>query len=112
MRVRESDLVAVVFSHQESYEDANVLAEAPAGARAGSTEWVASREGALISLAWDWMCTQDNHVQILRAVAPRTNLCVIDTKGYDLPEQAAAGYLWNLIETISWQDHVLASLRK
>jgi len=113
VRFKTHDLRDIVFEHLCSMEDSAVLEDAvqmygDLSRRAGSTEW----EGAgpqPVSLAWDWVLA-DGELQLLAAVLPRTNVQVIDRKGYDLPEAEAAPHIFHLIESLPWRAKVREAL--
>lgn len=73
--------------------------------RAGMTEWQASVRGVAVSMAWDWMQLSDGAVCLLRHVAPRSNLQLLDDLGYDMSSDEALGLLWKKIGSIAWQRH-------
>ncbi|MDF2461980.1 MAG: hypothetical protein K0Q43_215 [Ramlibacter sp.] len=66
------------------------------------TEWVGRCAAGVVSLCWDWAQGADGNLYLLKEVAPRTNLMVIDATGYDRPGDLALPDLWTLIEGIPW----------
>lgn len=104
------------FEHLHSAHDDAVLDDAlQAHGRqtqwAGSTEWQGQGANPPVSLAWDWMVEADGEVRLLRVVPPRTNVQVIDRKGYDLPQAQAIPHLLDLIESLPWRTKVLQALQ-
>ena len=61
--------------------------------------------------AWDWVVEADGEVRLLGVVPPRTNVQVIDRKGYDLPQAQAIPHLLDLIESLPWRTKVLQALQ-
>ena len=108
VRVTAAALREIVFEHYCTLQDSTVLEGEPAGAdrRAGLTEWVGRAGTVRVSLGWDWQELDDGQALPLLEVAPRRNLMVIDTKGYDLPPQAVASHLWEAVRQIHWQPFV------
>lgn len=96
----------IVLVHLCTSIDADVLADAMGGCSAGTTEWTGHHDGQLVTIAWDWVRLQDGAVKPLKVVAPRTNLQLLDAKGYDLFDDVDA--LWGFIENQEWRDHVPA----
>jgi hypothetical protein len=116
VRVPSHALSEIEFEHLYSEQDAAVLDDAAPGHGtrtrwAGSTEWQGVGSSAAVSLAWDWVVLTDGEVRVLSAVVPRTNVQVIDRKGYDLPESDAVPHLLDLIESLPWRDRVLQALQ-
>lgn len=114
VRVREAALVAIVFEHACSVQDFAVLADARRGHgavhSAGVTEWQARCAGRLVSLGWDWVRLDDGALRHAAEVAPRTNIMLIDGRGYDLAADECDAALWKLIEAMPWQATAAASL--
>lgn len=108
VRVTAAALRAIVFEHYCTLQDSAVLEGEPGAAdlRAGLTEWVGVAGGRRISLGWDWQELDDGQALPLLTVAPRSNLMVIDTKGYDLPPEAVASHLWEVVRQIHWQPFI------
>ena len=114
IRERHQALTGIEFQHLYSEQDATVLEEAldlPSAVNwiAGTTEWVADIQGTVASIGWDWVQLHDGAVKALKHVAPRTNLQVIDLKGYDLSFDDAAAILWSVIEKLPWQSEVASA---
>lgn len=115
VRLPSHALSAIEFEHLHSAHDEAVLDDAlqTHGHQtrwAGSTEW--QGQGAdPVSLAWDWVVQADGEVRLLAVVPPRTNVQVIDRKGYDLPQAQAIPHLLDLIETLPWKTRVLQALQ-
>lgn len=115
VRLSSQALCDLEFEHLHSAHDEAVLDDVPAGRGAGtqwagSTEWQGLRASGPVSLAWDWVVLADGEVRVLSAVAPRTNMQVIDPKGYDLPQSQALPHLLGLIESLPWRAKVLHAL--
>lgn len=115
LRLSRVELEGLTLSHLYTFDEPGVLADAgiepSAGVRAGSTEWQGSVEGRVVSLAWDWIQLADGAMQTLPAVAPRTNVRLLDNQGYDslpVPETEA---LWACIARTDWQRQAAEALR-
>jgi len=76
------------------------------GRVAGITEWHGVEQGYPISIGWDWMELQDGDIRPVMVIAPRTNIRLVDAKGYDVSEASAAPFLWALIASLPWQGFV------
>ncbi len=116
VRLPSDALGRIEFEHIRSAHDDAVLDDAlQAHGRqtrwAGSTEWQCQDGAAALSLAWDWVVQADGEMRLLHVVAPRTNVQVIDPKGYDLPQDEAIPHLLDLIESLPWRTKVLQALR-
>jgi len=106
IRLRADELAVLQLDHLCTIDDAAVLDDAWPGAcalRAGTTEWEGEYAGRRVSLAWDWIGTKGGSLQLLTAVPPRTNLMVIDSRGYDLAPTALSMTFWSFLETLDWQ---------
>ena len=111
VRLRLSQLDEILFELLYSSQEPDVLADAPycAGSRAidgGMTEWQGQHGLRVVSLAWDWAMWPDGSIKPLTAVAPRSNICLLDAKGYDMPAKALNGHLFDLIQRLAWQEHL------
>lgn len=109
-RIAERKLGAVRLTQSFSLEDPGVFHEVrtlclPAR-RAGITEWEGIQEGHPLSLGWDWMELEDGEIRPVMVVAPRTNIMVIDRRGYDIPEPSSAAFLWEFIAALPWKQAV------
>jgi hypothetical protein len=110
-RLDQNGAEGIVFEHGQSLQDADVLMDArqqygPRVHRAVLTVWQARHEGRVLSLGWDWVGLEDERPFEFRLVSPRTNLKLVDARGYDLPAQIATTMLWELIGKLPWQDLV------
>lgn len=114
LRLTRDELDGLVLSHLYTVDDPAVLADAgvspAAGVRGGYTEWQGTIGGQVVSLAWDWIQLADGALQALPAVSPRTNLRLLDSKGYDSPPAEEADALWEYLARIDWRDHAAAAL--
>lgn len=107
VRLRLSDLSKIEWQHGFSFADRGILAEAPwSSVRAGSTEWTGMLNGALVSLGWDWFVFANGDVSLLKAVAPRRNIRLLDDKGYDQDDAIATIAIWAWLENGFWHDAV------
>jgi len=114
VRVPASHLGRIVLEHLLTEQDAQVLelafppARRPRG-RAGLTEWEGRIDGCLVSLAWDWLELDDGRLQVL-PLPVRSNLMLLDERGYDLPREVCEPLLLGLIGRTPWQREVHAAL--
>ena len=108
LRVAPRELDTIVLVHLCTVQDPGVLEdtawEKRGLLRAGYTEWQGSFGGRAVSLAWDWVELSDGALHPLPAVPPRSNLRLLDPKGYDLDAAAECGALWARIEALPWRD--------
>lgn len=108
LRVAPRELDAIVLGHLCTVQDPSVLQDSAwekrGPLRAGYTEWHGSFRGRAVSLAWDWVELSDGALQPLAGVDPRSNLRLLDDKGYDLERAAECRALWARIEALPWRD--------
>lgn len=113
-RVPQRKAAGLRLQHSTSIVDGCVLNEVRhlhlPGRVAGITEWHGLEQGYPISLGWDWMELQDGDIRPLMVIPPRTNIRLIDAKGYDVPEASAAPFLWALIASLPWERHVSGTI--
>jgi len=110
IRMRVVELRALRLHHSSSVEDPSVLADYPHACRAGVTEWVGSVGSLSVSMGWDWCQMADGALLHLGVVAPRANVKLLDTKGYDMDPQQELHVLNEFIEHSKWQQCVRAAL--
>jgi len=89
-------------------EDARQLGIPARGA--GITEWAGFHERHPLSLGWDWVELADGAIRPVMVIAPRTNLRLLDAKGYDMPDAAAVPFLWEFIASLGWRPAVSEAL--
>jgi hypothetical protein len=107
VRLKASDLVRTGLEHNFSFLDDLVQADAPeASPAAGCTEWIGTFQGKTITVGWDWYLDTDVEVTLLRAVPPRSNICVIDEKGYDLDDSESTDLLFDFLNSRFWHAPV------
>jgi len=110
VRVNAATLMGIAFEHLYTIQDAAVLNDAIAcriaGRRAGFTEWQGLCGRTVVSLAWDWVELSDGFIRPIDPVAPRSNLKLIDARGYDLAAETAAASLWLRINALDWHGSV------
>lgn len=115
LRVAPRELDTIVFAHLCTVQDQSVLQdtawENQRALRAGYTEWHGSRNGTSVSLAWDWIELSDGALYPLTAVAPRTNVRLLDPKGYDLDATAECAALWAHIDGLPWREAACEGFR-
>lgn len=115
-RVPQRKAAGLLLHHSISILDASVLGEVQhlrlPGRRAGITEWQGLEQGYHVSLGWDWMELQDGDIRPVMVIPPRTNIRLIDPKGYDISEASAAPFLWDLIARLPWQASVAGAIRE
>jgi hypothetical protein len=106
VRVTSPELKALRLDHLCTVEDPSVFDDVPPGARAvrtGVTEWQGAIHGQAVSVAWDWYETPEGTLHLAHAVAPRTNLMLIDSKGYDAPHAAVEAAMCRFVSDFAWQ---------
>jgi hypothetical protein len=110
VRIKTEALHSILFSHLTTLQDPDVMADAALLFRslclAGTTDWQATVDGMAVSLEWDWIQLEDGVVMPFRSVAPRTNLCLVGPKGYDLSEEEHQDGLWALVDVLAWEQAV------
>jgi hypothetical protein len=113
VRLFADELDALVLSHLATTEADDILDDARAcgfaAGRAGTTEWHGSCQGKAISIAWDWLQLSDGQLRSLALTAPRTNLRVLDKRGYDLVADEES-LLWRLVQRHQWRAAVASAL--
>lgn len=113
VRLTASELESVSLCHLCTVEELDLVAEirgVGSNLRAGSTEWQGEYRGQIISLAWDWVRSGDGMPEVLRVVGPRTNVRLIDARGYDSPAEDEQEALWQWIGALTWQREAVAAL--
>lgn len=114
LRLTRAELDALAVSHLYTVDEPGVLSDAAltvcGAVRAGCTEWQGTVEGRVVSLSWDWAQLPDGGMHPLPAVAPRTNLRLLDAKGYDSAPGVESEALWAFIARIDWQPQAVAAL--
>jgi Domain of unknown function (DUF4902) len=115
VRVQRAGLSGIVFEHLYTAPDTLVLDDAARelgwGCRnAGATEWHGRLGKAAVSISWDWAEFDDGEIRVFKAAAPRTNLRVVDSKGYDVVGAEAVAAFWGCIEALAWHPHVQAAV--
>lgn len=114
VRLFAEELDGLVLSHLATTEANDILDDARAcgfaAGRAGTTEWHGTCQGKAISIAWDWLQLSDGQLRSLALTAPRTNLRVLDRRGYDL-EADEETLLWSLVQRHQWRAAVTNALR-
>lgn len=110
VRVTAAALQAIVFEHYCTLQDSPGPGSAPPQRRVGLTEWVGQAAGARVSLGWDWQQLDDGQALALQEVPPRSNLMVVDARGYDLPPAEVARHLWQVVRQIPWESYVQREL--
>jgi hypothetical protein len=112
VRIKASELSRIVFEHMESMQEPSVCAESHKFiARCGFTEWQGTYQNHIVSLGWDWAQPVLGRVLLLRDVAPRTNVRLIDELGYDFQDHQACPRFFDFIASLRWQDEVHRCLK-
>lgn len=117
VRLRPSQLKDILFEHLCTMQEHAVLLDARTlmGMKAidgGVTEWQGQYGHRVVSLAWDWVMTADGAISALETVSPRSNLCLLDNKGYDMPETEGGICLVDHLRQIPWHAHVGKAVRQ
>ena len=118
IRLQLPALACESFVHKFSYADESFLEElndqALGVSDAGFTEWQSeclNGNGAVISLGFAWFRPAGNSPQLFVAEDPvRSNVMLLDAKGYDLGPQATANLLRSWLTQFPWQSEVAKTL--
>ena len=114
VRLREAALFAIVLEHLCSMQDFGVLDGSQPSHRAahsaGITEWQGRWSGRPVSLGWDWLRLHDGALVPETTVGPRSNVMLIDARGYDMSPCDVDAALWRLIRALPWQAQVAGAL--
>lgn len=112
LRMPAAALGHIVWEHLFTVEDPSVLGPTQAaGVRAGFTEWQAACSGRTATLCWDWIALSDGALQVLPEVGPRTNLRLLDARGYDLDAATECDQLLTFIRSLDWAASAARCLR-
>lgn len=77
----------------------------------GFTEWSGERGGRIVSLGWDWVRLDDGALIESFDCAIRSNMMMLDAKGYDLGiEQAELLLREHIRAAVDWKKAVAAAL--
>jgi hypothetical protein len=113
VRVTGPELKALRLDHLCTLEDPKVFDDVPPGTRAvrtGVTEWHGAIHGQAVTMAWDWYEGPEGTLHFARAVPPRSNLMLIDGKGYDAPHAAVEAAICRFVSEFAWQGCALRDL--
>lgn len=112
IRIRESDLEKLRWQHVTTFTLDGAAQDAPPNAiKAGATEWMANFQDKSLSIGWDWYLDDANQIHSMEVVAPRSNILIIDAKGYDCPAEESTAILLSFIkQQFFWQGVVLSEL--
>lgn len=72
----------------------------------GFTEWTGVQDGHSISLGWDWIRLDDGALVEHFDCPVRTNVMILDDKGYDLGHERSTIILQEKIRALAWQGDV------
>lgn len=107
VRVAPRMLWEIVFDHVCTVQDPAVLEDNAMASidsrRTGYTEWQASWDGRTVSLGWDWVERADGDMLRAGAVAPRSNIRLIDPRGYDYRLDDELPAVCARIDSLAWQ---------
>ena len=114
VRVTAKQFLQLPWEHLFTTIDGVVLNDAPANALiAGSTEWAAPFMNRKVSIGWDWYCTDFASAPVLlTAVRPRSNVMLLDAKGYDQSDDVASGMIFQCLAADFWHADVMNSYPK
>jgi hypothetical protein len=112
IRMSLKRLAVLQFVHVASACDQTLLAElladaVPAGA-AGYTEWIC-KTAPFVSLGWDWYRDEVYRRCLLITNEVRSNIMLVDSRGYDLGTQRSAHFIASWLGALEWQSVVLAA---
>ncbi len=107
VRLKATDLERAQLSHNFSFLDHEVQLDAPGNCRAGgSTEWTGRFAGRSVSLGWDWYLDTRHRLYVLKCVLPRSNICVISKKGYDMEDREGSELIFEVLKKDFWHASV------
>jgi hypothetical protein len=112
VRIKLSELASRTWTHQDTFTSTFIRADSPATALiAGGTEWSADFNGSNLTAGWDWYQDADSRICLLEKVPPRSNIVLIDEKGYDVPhDESDREVMMFLREAMFWQSDVLNAI--
>lgn len=85
-------------------------ATAPRAALSGCTEW-ASERAPRVSLGWDWALPEGAQLLVVLEHSIRSNAMLVNERGRDAGPARTRAVLRRRIDTLPWQQAVLAELR-
>lgn len=114
VRMRLAELQPIRFEHLFSYRDPALLAELLAlgmpARLAGFTEWTSVSTPA-VSLAWGWYVASRSRAVLLAPDGVRSNLMLIDARGYDLGPKRTSELLHAWLHSLPWRSDVAVAIR-
>jgi hypothetical protein len=113
IRLRLASLNTLTFVHLFSESDAGFLHElqsqtVPAIA-AGFSEWKTMTD-PVISIGWGWFIHEDSERMLLAPDGVRSNVMLIDARGYDLGSQRTSTLFGTWLSSFEWQSEVTMAL--
>jgi hypothetical protein len=111
VRVTGKQFLQLPWKHLFTTIDSVVLNDAPENALvAGSTEWTAHFLTRKVSIGWDWYCTDFSAAPVLlTTVRPRSNVMLLDGKGYDQSDDVASEMIFQCLASDFWHADVMNS---
>ncbi len=111
IRLHPRQALQLQLQHYFSEDDADVLADARADLgsgilRAGMVEWQGECSGQIVSIGWDWALLAQGDIAPVLNAGPRSNLQLLDPKGYDLQGPRHDQALWGLICQLPWEEGI------
>ena len=67
---------------------------------------LARRSGQIVSIGWDWALLAQGDIAPVLNAGPRSNLQLLDPKGYDLQGPRHDQALWGLICQLPWEEGI------
>ncbi|MES2951739.1 MAG: DUF4902 domain-containing protein [Pseudomonadota bacterium] len=108
VRLKAADINAVRLTHLYSEVTGKAYGKQPAGI----TEWTGIHGQGLLSIAWDWIFLNDGLFSVPRDSVIRTNVMLVDGKGYDIDPTATDRACAAKIATLNWQNKLQQMLQK
>jgi len=114
LRMRFVDLCGLTFVHLFSSYDETLLdalhTEGVCAATAGISEWKSETDPE-VSLGWDWFVDSSSGRLLPVRKGVRSNLMLLDAKGYDLGPGATACLCAAWLGVFEWQPTVAGAVR-
>lgn len=120
LRLDAAKLAQLRFEHLESHIDAD-LSDLAIQARCegawltegieGYTEWVDSARAGY-SIGWDWVVQPPTGLLAMKAHSIRTNIMLTQPDGSDAGRSRTELHLAELLQSWSWPDTVLTTLKQ
>lgn len=106
VRMKAADIDSAKLTHLYS----EVIRKSYGTQPTGITEWTGVFCQSLLSIAWDWILLNDGLYSIHAGSRIRTNILLVDGRGYDVDPDATEKVCVARIAALSWQEYLQAVL--